>query len=1335
MSSKTRFLCEEGLGRLSNKARNTLSLVARYFLWFLILFPAAAPLVRAQTGSQCTYALSPTNRTHAAGAETGSMSVSATAGCKWTAASNVSWITITSENTGVGDGTVTYSITANISNSTRSGSIFIGGQTFGVKQETPCPFNLTPSSRSHGSGSETGTISVQVPGVCNWRVTSNASWITILSSATGSGDTTVSYVVAANNANTPRNGIIIIGSQSFAISQANRCPYSISPASRTHTPDGQTGGIAVKAPEGCSWTAKSNVPWITVTSGSSSGSGDGTLTYAITANATPADRTGTITVAGLTFTVTQPTSCVYQISPLFRFHKAVIERDSVNVKTTSACAWTAMSNAGWIKLGSVKSGVGNGSVTYTLDANPSSRFRDGTITIAGKTFTVYQDGTGCPYHYEPFGHAHGPATETGNFKIVLSGACPYSVSSDSAWIVVTSPAKATGSSAVTYRVAANKTPKQRKGGISLDFSQGQFSITQETPCPGFAIDPVSRKHETGAETGSITVSNAAGCTWTASSAGATWITITSGKTGSGDGVVKYSVTANNGPTTRTGSITIEGKALNITQPTSCPFSISPSTRSHAGGAETGIIFATVPGGCPWTATSTVPWIVITTGKNGTGDGVVTYSLSPNTDLKQRTGVIKLPGVTFTVTQDPTCPFSIVPSSRTHGAAAEKGSVFVSGLGGCSWTAKSNASWIVITSGISGKGDGVVNYSITPNTTGASRSGAITIAGQTFTVNQSSGGPDLALSKRHVGTFNAGESGSYVLTVDNVGSAAITGTITVTDNLPVGTSFVSATGAGWSCSASGQTVTCTNPGPLATGDSTSITLTVNVSDPAPPQIVNTATLSHAKDTSSFNNTASDRADIGVEQAAVLGVTRYAFADRGGMSFTTLGSSDSPVIGYARIQPDSGQTSPSGLAIFGLRQKGILVTEAGVPVSTLIQAARIYAEVNGPVNTGLAIANPNDQAVTISFYFTDADGVDFGAGSFAIPANGQIAAFLNQAPFNGGSSVNGTLTFNASIPVAAIALRGFTNERSEFLITTLPVVELLATAPGAALFPHFADGGGWTTQLVLINPTDHPIDGTAQFVGQGSETTPAQPVAVTIDGETQSAFTYTIAPKSSRRLWTSGAAAVPTVGSIRVIPAEDSGAPAGLGIFSLKNAGVTVTEAGVPLLRPEAAFRMYAELSGQPGLIRTGVAIANPSPGAATVNFELSTLSGGSLGLTGKLVVPGTGQTAVFLDQIPGFETLPVPFQGLLRLSTSSPQGISVVGLRGHTNERGDLLITTTPPVNEASAPVLPTVLLPHFADGGGYTTQFLLFSGSAGQASTGRVDFFNQAGQPLNLPLK
>ena len=66
------------------------------------------------------------------------------------------------------------------------------------------------------------------------------------------------------------------------------------------------------------------------------------------------------------------------------------------------------------------------------------------------------------------------------------------------------------------------------------------------------------------------------------------------------------------------------------------------------------------------------------------------------------------------------------------------------------------------------------------------------------------------------------------------------------------------------------------------------------------------------------------------------------------------------------------------------------------------------------------------------------------------------------------MRGTFTFTADLPVAVIALRGFVNERSEFLMTTLPVAPLTAGPADTVYFPHFAAGGGWTTQVILVNP---------------------------------------------------------------------------------------------------------------------------------------------------------------------------------------------------------------------------------------------------------------------------
>jgi hypothetical protein len=471
---------------------------------------------------------------------------------------------------------------------------------------------------------------------------------------------------------------------------------------------------------------------------------------------------------------------------------------------------------------------------------------------------------------------------------------------------------------------------------------------------------------------------------------------------------------------------------------------------------------------------------------------------------------------------------------------------------------------------------------------------------------------------------------------------------------------------------------------------------------------------------FNGFVAKIADTGTSSIA------FAVAARGGMFTTSQNGSTILSVGYAAIQPDTSGAVLSGMAIFGFRQNNVLVSEAAVPASPLISSGRLYAEASSTVNTGVAMANPNGQPVTVNFHFTDATGVDFGQGSTVIPADGQIAKFLNQAPFSGGSALMGTFTFTASQPISVVALRGLTNERSEFLLTTLPVADLSVT-PGsdAFVFPHYADGGGWTSTLLLVNTTDTPMSGTILFCGQGGCPAAVQPVV---------SNAYTLPPGSSFQFQTAGAANTVTTGSIRVTPTSGSKAPAGVVVFSFKSAGVTVSTAGVPAPGTTNAFRLYAELSSTPGQsdsIQTGVAIANPGTATASVLFELNTLTGVSTGLSGSLSIPAGGQTGVFLSQIPGFDTLTTPFQGVLRVSTLSSEGISVIGIRGRYNERGDFLITTTQPTDESRAPVGPQ-FFPHFADGGGYTTRFILYNGGADQASSGSLRFFAQSGLPISL---
>jgi sugar lactone lactonase YvrE len=455
--------------------------------------------------------------------------------------------------------------------------------------------------------------------------------------------------------------------------------------------------------------------------------------------------------------------------------------------------------------------------------------------------------------------------------------------------------------------------------------------------------------------------------------------------------------------------------------------------------------------------------------------------------------------------------------------------------------------------------------------------------------------------------------------------------------------------------------------------------------------------------------------------------YVLPEAGGLSLLSSGGSGTPVAGYGSIQADSGSTLPAGLAILGFRRNGVLVTEASVSATSLIRSGRIYAEVAGPVNTGLAIANPNAVDAAISITFTAGNG-NVVNGSLLVSGHGQISKFLSEQPFNIPASSTGALTFISSVPVAVVALRGFTNEHGDFLITTLPVVDL-GTAPVTTpvVLPHFADGGGWATQIALVNPTDTVLSGTIQFFDRSG-----QAVTVIAGGA------YSIPARSSTKFQTPGTASAVLTGTVRVMPAAGNVAPSGVAIVSFRINDVTIDETGVPLMPAGSGFRLYVEAAGSfdegtAGSIETGIAITNTSSGQAPVVLELSTLDGSSTGLTATIPVPSNGQVSNFLNQIPGFAALPVPFQGILRVSSAAP--IAIIGVRGRYNESKNFLFTTTPPVDESSPPVTSALYFPLIADWGGFTTQLVLFNIQSGQSQAGTLKLYSQSGSPLSLTMR
>ena len=346
------------------------------------------------------------------------------------------------------------------------------------------------------------------------------------------------------------------------------------------------------------------------------------------------------------------TNCTFSINPTNAVFTGAGGSGGVSVTAPGNCSWNAASNAGFISISSATNGTGDGTVSYSVAANASSNELTGTLTIAGQTFTVIQSAVGCNFLLDSTSASFGAAGGAGNIVVTANGT---------------------------------------------------------TNCPWMA----------------------------ASNSG--FITITSGSSGSGDGTVSYTVAANANAIAQTGSMTIAGQTYTINEAAApCNFLLlsTSATFTVAGGSDSVSVIANGTS-CIWTATSNDAFILINSGSIVSGGGTVSYSVAANTNASEQMGTITIAGQTYSVFEEgaPFCTYALTSAGATFGASGGSCNVGVAAASGCPWTASTTNGWVTVTSGSSGSGPGTVNYVVATNTGTTSRSGTMTIAGQTFTVNQ------------------------------------------------------------------------------------------------------------------------------------------------------------------------------------------------------------------------------------------------------------------------------------------------------------------------------------------------------------------------------------------------------------------------------------------------------------------------------------------------------------------------------------------------------------------------------------------------------------------------
>jgi hypothetical protein len=398
--------------------------------------------------------------------------------------------------------------------------------------------------------------------------------------------------------------------------------------------------------------------------------------------------------------------------------------------------------------------------------------------------------------------------------------------------------------------------------------------------------------------------------------------------------------------------------------------------------------------------------------------------------------------------------------------------------------------------------------------------------------------------------------------------------------------------------------------------------------------------------------------------------------------TTGVGFTPQVGYASLE------AAAGVAIIRSHTGSEVRSEAAVPAATVGTAFRIYVERSAGISTGLAIVNTSTSPALITAALSS--GLQT---TIPLPARNQLSRYIHEIFPAMGSSFTGTLSLQSDVSIGLIALRSTTNTRGDFIITEVPISSGATTA-ARMVFPQIADGQGYVTEIILLNPTSSRISGVIEFSFN-----------VASDRGTGTRFAYDIPAGREWRLLTAGATPDVRTGHGEVIPETGSVAPASMAILKRFTGTLLDFEAGTHAVASLTRGLMFGV---RDGMHRSGVAMV----GSGDVRLTAYHADGSAAAAAKMIAIGAAGRRAAFLDEL--IPELNADFEGSVLIE--APSGVSIITLRTTVNASGTFLMTAMPILNLAQPLSSGTSYFPQLADGGGFITEFLLVNPASATAT-------------------
>ena len=353
----------------------------------------------------------------------------------------------------------------------------------------PCTtgeIRATVSSTTSAGGAQPVGVSggafsarVTVSGSCQWTVASDAAWVTPEAGGTGVGSGLLTYRVTSNAAVARQARLTLFAGQPSGVLSLTQdgpvaaagCAYELRPPASSFGVKPFPVEVQVWAPYGCKWAFEGNGSWITVSPEDSRpspwGDGNGTVVVVVAENPSAGPRTGSATIGGQTFGVTQDgqaaAACPYAISPATQSASALGGPGSVSINTAAGCSWRADIEQGgqpWIAFPSGQRGAGPATIPYTIQPNPSLSSRTAIIVVRGDSGnarlvqTVTQAGATCVYTVSPSSSNWGAGGGGAGMAVSAEpGSCSWRATTDTAWITLDAGASGAGGGLVEIRVS------------------------------------------------------------------------------------------------------------------------------------------------------------------------------------------------------------------------------------------------------------------------------------------------------------------------------------------------------------------------------------------------------------------------------------------------------------------------------------------------------------------------------------------------------------------------------------------------------------------------------------------------------------------------------------------------------------------------------------------------------------------------------------------------------------------------------------------------------------------------------------------------------------------